>query len=277
MGRREIPPQLPGQGTPPGRRDGGASRSGEVQYGTESNMAGRVQVNGLRIERAPQSFGNMQQRVMDQERVGLVYNGYRVGYYHYDRSWRDDWFFYPFYAFNPWQQRNVVCSPWYYYPTLPPYIHSQRIIIIQTGWPSQNWSGNTYRWNQPTDRWGRYNELDYAVDDIVQSFERRDYRSVERVIPRRGNVHIYMDGRYSYSLHPDDFYDLYVDGIENARTVRYEIVEVRQSGRTARVTARHQFVDPWNQRSTTYHDYFLEQEGRDYVIREFGTTNHRNW
>ena len=169
-----------------------------------------------------------------------------------------------------------MCSPWYYYPTLPPYINNTRVIIINMGWPSHNWYGQTYRWNQPTyNNWGRYNDLDYAVQDIVSAFERRDYRAINRLVPNRGNVHIYLDGRYSYSLQPDDFYDLFVDGIENARTVRYEITEVRQNGRYAKVTARHQYVDPWNQRSTTYHDFFLEQDGRDYVIREFGTTNYR--
>jgi hypothetical protein len=232
----------------------------------------------------------MQRRVLDRGGVSLVYNGYRNGYYHYDRRYQDDWFSYPHYVFNPWQYDRYVCSPWYYYPSLPPYLNSTRIIIINAGWPSYNWSGNPYQWTRRNDNWNdRYDrndrndrygrdrgELDYALDDLQDAWERTDFRAIGRLIPRRGNVNMYFDGRYSYSLDVNDFYDLFVDGIENVKTTRYDVVEV-QRGRngTARIVAKHEFVDPWNNRNTTYHQYFLEEDGRGYVIREFGTSNDR--
>lgn len=262
------------------------SRSGQVRYGTTNNETNRTTINGVRIDRPAQIINpGMNRRVLDQERIGLVVNGWRNGYYHYNRNCRDDWFYYPYYVFNPWQSDRYVCSPWYYYPSLPPYLSPSRIIIINVGWPSYNWTGSAYRYdrrndsNYYDDRYDRNRqELDYALDDLADSWERQDYRAIGRLAPRNGQVHMYFDGRYSYSLGAEDFYDLFVDGIENVRTDRYEIVEV-QRGRngTARVLGKHDYLDPWGRRSSTYHQYFLEPEGRNYVIREFGTSTYRGW
>jgi hypothetical protein len=258
-------------GGPPGRR----GHSGNVSYGTTNNV---IQVGNVRISRPTQVINpGMQRRINDQERVTLVRDGWRVGYHHYDNRWCDDNFNYPWYVFNPWQSNRFVCSPWYYYASCPPYLNGSRIIIINSGWPSYNWSGNAYRYDRPdfSDRWSNRSDLDYAIRDLQDAFERRDYRAMDRLIPRDGNVHMYFDGRYGYSLDVRDFYDLFEDGVENVRTVRYDIMDVQYGNRGARVVAKHEFVDPWGQRNFTYHSYFLVQEGRDWVIREFGSSNFR--
>ncbi len=272
-----------------GRRQTNDSRSGQVRYGTVNNGSGRIQSSGIRIDRPTRIVNpGMQRRVLDRGTVSLVNNGWRNGYYHYDRRYQDDWFSYPHYVFNPWQQDRYVCSPWYYYPSLPPYLNSTRIIIINAGFPSYNWSGSSYQWARRNDNWNDRGdrreidrdrdrgELDYALDDLQDAWERTDFRAIGRLVPRRGNVNMYFDGQYSYSLESNDFYDLFADGIENVRTTRYEITEV-QRGRngSARIEARHEFTDPWNRRNVTYHQYFLEEDGRNYVIREFGTSNQR--
>jgi hypothetical protein len=88
-------------------------------------------------------------------------------------------------------------------------------------------------------------------------------------------VNIYQDGRYSYSLRPDDFYDMLLDGVENNRTSRYEVVETRSNGREARVVARHWFEDSWGNRTSVWHSFTLERDGNGYVIREWFTSNNR--
>jgi len=259
------------------------SRSGEVRYGSTNNFGVRGRIERPTIGQFPSDFNNREinRRVMQQERVGLVHGGVRYGYYHYDRNWRDDYFYYPYYAFDPFGYNRCVASPWYYYPTLPPYINGTRVTIINiNALPYVNWVGQSYRWNRPdrSDRWTRYNDIDYTLDDLVVAFERGENRAINRLIPRNGQVHVYMDGRYNYSLGPDDFYDLFNDGIQSTRTRDYQILDVQTSNRdVARVYARHEYDDPWGRRTTVFHSFTLERERNDYVIREFGVSNHRSW
>lgn len=267
----------------PDARAARQSRSGVVRYGTIFNGQTQGRLGPIQIGRAPNGFGGLLERkVNQQERIGLVANGYRYGYYHYDRNWRDDYFGYPHYVFDPFGYNRVNYSPWYYYASCPPYINSNRVVIINS-FPVYNYSSwDNYRWSRPdrynNDRWGQRNDLDYAIEDIVASFEEGDRRAISRLIPRNGNVHIYMDGQYRYSLGPDDFYDLYYDGIDNVRTRNYEIVSARFDGRDrARVEARHEFIDPWNRRALVNHYYILERERGNFVIREFGTSEDRGW
>ncbi len=260
------------------------SRSGNVRYGTTNNIGGNVRRERVQIGRAPARFDpELARRVRRQERVGIVFGNYRVGYVHYDRNWRDDYYCYPHYVFDPYafsHQVNyaysVFYSPWYYYASLPAYIQPHRVTIINV-FP-QTWEGTDYRWNRPNpaDRYDRYEDLDYAIEDIVDSFQRGDRRAASKLIPRDGKVNIYMDGTYRYSLSPDDFYDLFMDGIDNTRTSRYDIVSVRSNGRdAARVVGRHEYEDPWGKRSAIEHTFLLERERRDIVIREFGITEGR--
>lgn len=264
-----------------GTRPDVQSRTGSGRYGTINNAGSRGNVSYTRIDRAPVVIDNgvLARRVDRSENISVRINGhgFRVGYYHYNPRWCDDWFVYPHYIFDPWgYQRTCYVSPWYYYVSIPAYIDSSRVIIVNT-FPYQNWVGYDYNWrsNGRYDRYDRGNaDLDYALDDLQNAFEREDRRAATRLVPRGGRVNIYTDGRYSYTLSADDFYDLFMDGLYNAKTRRYDIVRVRvgDRGATARVTARHETTDPWGNSQTVYHEFFLEREGRDFVIREFGTS-----
>jgi hypothetical protein len=88
-------------------------------------------------------------------------------------------------------------------------------------------------------------------------------------------VHILMDGRYAYSLGPEDFYDLFMDAVENTRTVDYRVVDVKRTRDVARVIAEHEYEDPWGRRVRVNHYIKLEYERGGYVIREFGTSEDR--
>jgi hypothetical protein len=268
-------PNRQGDGTViSGGQVGKRSRSGNVDYHTDNNV---IQVGGVRITRPPQINSGMQRRIHDTENVGLISNGWRVGYHHYNRQWRDDYFNYPFYVFNPWDSNRFVCSPWYYYASCPPYLNYSRIIVISSGWPDLGWSGNPYRYDRPgyDNRYSSNNDLDYAIRDLQDAFEKHDDRAMDRLIPQDGNVHLYFDGRYGYSVAARDFYDLFEDGISNVETVRYDVTDVEYRGNGARVYARHDYIDSFGQRATVYHQYFLSREGRDWVIREFGTGTYR--
>jgi hypothetical protein len=167
---------------------------------------------------------------------------------------------------------------------MPAYLNPARCFTV-TWWPSVNWIGFSYTWDRGWyDRYDGYNwsydrrtDLSYAIADLVRGFERNDRRAVEELIPRSGAVNIYVDGSYSYSLQAEDFYDVMMDAIDSSQTVRYEIVEVRRNRGTARVLARHDYTDPWGDRQSVYHTYFLEEDRGGMVIREFGTSSRRIW
>ncbi|MDR3692387.1 MAG: hypothetical protein P4L46_23590 [Fimbriimonas sp.] len=258
----------------------GPSRSGTVTYSGSYNRnngggISHLGRNGVHIAQPPRRGpGGLTGGLFGHEGVGLVHEGWRYGYYSYWPGWRDGFFAYPFYVFDPFVE-VCYCSPWYYYPCLPAYIAAPRVIIVDS-WPSTNWSGSDYDWQPSQDATPAKSDLDYSIDDIVDAFQSDDKKAIDRLVPQNGNVNIYVDGKYSYSLAASDFYDTYVDGIESTKTDRYEILDVKSNpDGTARVVAKHMYNDPWGERKFVYHSYFLVREGSDYVIREFGTSNYR--
>jgi hypothetical protein len=69
---------------------------------------------------------------------------------------------------------------------------------------------------------------------------------------------------------------MFMDATQNTKTVRYTIERVER-GRdnfqnAVRVTARHEYEDPWGMRSVVTHYYELRYEGRDLVISKFGVS-----
>ncbi|HVL37892.1 MAG TPA: hypothetical protein VM328_00750 [Fimbriimonadaceae bacterium] len=283
-GGRNTPPIIGGSGDQGvnGVKGRPQSRSGQVNYGSINNDQ-RGRERPVTIDRAPIDVrnGSLQYQVLREERISIN-RPYRSGYVHYDHRWRDDYFCYPYYQFVP-VYNNCVVSPWYYYPHLPGYIVIGRIQPIQFAiW---SWQGTPYQWRRTTTHyyggydnlyWNR-NDLDYALDDLVQAFERQDVRTLGRLVPRQGRVNIALEGNYGYSLHVDDFYDMLADVALSSRTNRYWIEDVRTWRDSANVLARHEYVDPWGRRTSLYHMFRLEAERGGYVIRDFGTSTYRRW
>ncbi len=254
------------------------SRSGTVKYGSNTNDRREGRSGGpINIDRAPVdirrgSLGNMVRR-SDEIRIGNT--RIRFGYTHYDSRWCDDYFYYPHYVFDPYQ-RDFAFSPFYYYPHLPPYFNVSR-CYFPTSYIWAPFYGVRYQYNQPSrGYWNRdYNELDYVVEDIEMMFENVDRRAINRLVPRYGQIGIITDGRFAYNLRPEDFYDTLLDAAENTRTIDYRILDVQYRRDAASVFAVHEFEDPWGRRTSVHHYFKLEIEGRNWVIREFGTSNTR--
>jgi len=203
---------------------------------------------------------------------GGVFGGLRVGYVSYGGYGGGSGFGfgYTHYAYDPFAPNcAVVASPWYRYSYLPPYIDNSRVIVVNNYPSSWNWDG----WQTYDVRSDRRDEaVQGALDDLRDAFEEASDRYGNRLIPQDGNVAIYNDGHYDYSLNPDDFAQMFLDGIEQSKTVRYEIQEVRRQGDEVRVRARHTYEDSWGQEQSVIHTLTLRR-GRDggYVIREFGS------
>ncbi len=259
-------------------------------YGTVTNARANVvdirEIPATGYRRAPiDLFKGPLDHQARRESVEIRAPNLRIGYVHYDSRWRDDDFFYAFYEFRPLPGRCTV-SPWYYYPHLPGYIRVGRVVILQPViaiysvndryyYPWRD--APIYVWSRPvwvSDRY-RAGDVDWALDDIVSMFERRDRRALERLVPRFGRVGVWIDEDYAYSLGPDDFYDLLLDNAFGTRTRRYDILEVRRWRDQVRVLARHDYEDPWGRIDSVYHTYRLEWQSGRYVIVDFGTSSFR--
>jgi len=264
-------------GNPPDRvnsigKGSDQGRTGRTSYGSNNNLGNRGQ--GIRIE-APRlnlNKGSLQSQVFRSETV-RVNSGWRDGYYGYNNSWRDDSFYYPYYAFNPWGRQSCTISPWYFYAHLPGYLFASRIQYYdgtRCNWgygSPYNWSED--RWDRGGDRDYRGSELDGAIYDIERAFERQDRRALGRLVPSRGRVNIYIEDQYCYSLSGDDFYDLMLDNIQSTETIRYSINRVTTYRDEAQVSAVHEFYDSWGRRQCVYHHYRLESDRYGYVITDF--------
>ncbi|MHB8635409.1 MAG: hypothetical protein ACYC96_02935 [Fimbriimonadaceae bacterium] len=218
----------------------------------------------------------------------------RRGYFGYDRDWRDSSFTYPFYVFDPYNTFGFL-SPWYFYPSLPGYISPDRCTFVDAGLLPPVFVGAEYT-SYPLATDAAYQQgyaqgvqdaqqadqqatppadnriLDGALDDIVAVFSHDDQRALDRLVGETGNVNIYVDGRYSYSLAANDFYDLMRDNAGTTHTVDYQILDVKVNGSEAKVIALHTFKDPWGDTEKVYHTYTLKVGQRGAQITDYGTS-----
>jgi len=196
-------------------------------------------------------------------RNDLFWNGYRCGYYHYRPNWHNGYFFYSSYTYYPVAEYVIVPSPWYYYFSLPPYLHGNHIVY------GQNWRSG---FNGTPYFWGNSRELDRTIEDVIEIFRTGDSRLAGAMVPRRGQVAILLDDRYLYSMQADGFLDLFLDGVMNNRTTSYWVENVWENRNEAKLVARHEYLDPWGRLQRTYHTYYLELERGQFVIRAFGVS-----
>ncbi|MBI1757204.1 MAG: hypothetical protein HYR64_08880 [Fimbriimonas ginsengisoli] len=276
------------------------SRSGKNTYVTTNNVAARTQIVApptvVRAPRAiikpdqfsPQMFpdrnrdrGHDRDRNFDHNfnrnttQITLQIGGFRVGYVQSDPFFRDSFFCYPFYAFSPWQGQ-CVASPWWYYSQLPGYINCDRIII---GSPVSYGPSYYTSWRRPLYSAYSYNgSINYAVDEIERAFTNRDTRSLDILCPRSGSVAILQDGTYAYSVDAPDFYDMMRDAVLDTDTTGYRVVDVRRyRNGSLKVSAEHDIIDAWGNNQRVYHQFRLDLENGDYVIREFGASSSRSY
>lgn len=197
---------------------------------------------------------------------------WRTGYHQYWHNWRDDCFWYPYYCFSPFSVGCTI-SPWYWYPMLPGYIVETRVVYVNNY--DVDWGGgriyNYDSWNSGSRDYDsdRNPAIDSSISALVTAFEERDKNALDKISPARGNVAIFVDGRYSYSLSADDFYDLMTDNVMGVQTRRYVITGVRTKNGEATVTAKHEFIDADGNRQTVYHRMRLRNVNGDYVITDF--------
>lgn len=221
-----------------------------------------------------------QVRRSEEYRVGL-----RVGYYHYDPWWQPYHYGYPYYVFVP-TPYDCFFSPYYYYWTCPPYIHSRRIVVVTPRvfviisdpirWVYCGYD-TRYSYGYGSNfGYASYSSVDRAVSRLVDAFRRSDTRSLDELVPRGTTVDIYLEGDYAYSLSSDDYYDMTADMLQSVYTRNFVVERVqRTDDGDIWVVARHEFVDAWNSTERTWLGFLLERRGDRYVIRQAATYSYR--
>ncbi len=243
----------------------GRSRSGTVRYGSSNNQApGREPVV---ITNAPAvgSNGRIVREVGREDRVRAGHStGYRSGYWHYDRGWRDDRFWYPYYGFAVGD--GCLTSPFYYYGHVPGYLQYDRVRFGSFGWSACTTS---YGWDSSRSRLGE------AVDEIRAGFLRGDADYFDALLPRGSWVTVEIDCESRYQVNGDDFYDMLRDVVESTRTVDYRVLNVWRDRNEATVEARHTFRDAWGRSVSQRHVFGLRERRRGYEIVYFRSTQDR--
>ena len=265
-----------GGGFSGGSRDSGGSRSSS-HYGTIHNVYHENSQSRVTVDRLP-GRDHYDPHGWAWNHHDLFHDGYRWGYYHYDRWWRDDFFLFGFYLFEP--VGLYVYSPWYYYPCLPPYMDESHVTVVNGEPTDWGWTDgfSEYKWEEPRSNSGDYTDLDYGLQDLCIAFENHGPDAIDRVCPKNGRVAIYLDGHYKYSLDSGAFFDTFKDGATGPRTTHYKILDVKTNGHdVANVLAEDYYTDPWGKSAVVYHTYRMVQEGSNVVIRSFGTDRTRPW
>ncbi len=205
------------------------------------------------------------------DRVTRNSDGFRIGFVQYDSGFHQSSFYFGNYAY--WPYSPCVASPWYFYPMLPPYIS---LSFVYTEYPP-SWSDSYHPYNGYVPGSGhRYGSLDYCIDDLRVAYIEHDPRAINRLIPRYGDIAIYIDGDYRYSVRCSDFHEMLEDSISDVRTTGYRVIAVRRyDDGSVLIESRHTFSDGWNGGETVYQSFRLVPQGSTYVIREFGTSQRR--
>lgn len=197
---------------------------------------------------------------------------FRTGYVPYEHR-RDTRLYYNHYTTR---RDNSCFSPFYYYSFVPSYIDRVRVCNTPIFSISFRWDNCRYDWSY-RDRYDRWDsaDLDYAVRDLRRAFTDRSIRSLQKVLPRRGDITITTKYDRPYNLRADDFEDMMTDIVLQSETRRYDILRVDRNNRYARVLAQHVFRDSCGDTRTAYHWYTLEDDGFGYEIREFRSDDRR--
>lgn len=202
-----------------------------------------------------------------------VVSGFRIGYTQYSPGFSNNSFSYRSYGYWPFSQS--VSSPWYYYPTLPPYLPTEVVYVQEP--PAYPTSYDSYSWFPPAQGY-TYDTFDYSVNDIQTAYDDDNPTYVAQLVPSDGMVAVYLDNSYRYSIPAEAFRRMIGDCVGHVHTSGFLVERVRHySDGSFFVVGRHNYVDAWGNRDTVYQTYRLEPVNDRYVIRDFGTSHRNYW
>lgn len=170
-----------------------------------------------------------------------------------------------------YQPYRTCPSVYVFYPSLPAYISTERIIVVErpvfVEVPVFVYSGGYYlERNLPS-------RLDVAIGDIQRAWRYESPDLIRRHLRFDMFVAVYLQGKYAYSIPAEDYYTMTIDAMRNTRTVRFAFDEIRRRTNDSHVLyGQHVYEDENGRLSTIYISYTLERIGGDWYITEVGSS-----
>jgi len=177
----------------------------------------------------------------------------------------------------------VVVSPFsLYVGVFPPYIDRAHVIFsrprsvyidVLIGGGRRD---DYYLNRRDDDRWRSDSDLKHAVYDIEDSFRNEDITLLARVTDPNTKIAIFTEGKYDYSLEPNDYLDMTRDFTRSVRTTSFEAYRVhyRASG-VYQVFAKHVYRDQDGRSKTVYLCMVLERIGGQWTLTQIETSPER--
>ena len=116
-------------------------------------------------------------------------------------------------------------------------------------------------------------ELDYALSDIRDAWLNGRSDLIADHVRNGRQIAVLLDGRYDYSIEPDDYVQMTTDAIDQMQTVSFTWESVRQRTDGAFTAfAKHTYRDSDGTVKTIYVSYTLRSIGGSYIIEEVGSS-----
>jgi hypothetical protein len=155
----------------------------------------------------------------------------------------------------------------------PPYVPSERVIIIQREIvvPREEKPGDSDYYLTP--RESRASEsLADAVEDVRKAWLNGDFERLKARIRDNGKVRIYLRGKYKYSISTGDFAQMTRDAMSRIDTSSFELnAPQRLEDGRAFVSGKHVYRDPDGEKREVFVSYVLERDSGRWKIVEAGS------
>lgn len=182
--------------------------------------------------------------------------------------------YYPHYRFYP--SPVYVTTPIYswvysYYIGVPTYIEPTRVIVLNNYQRERVVFADDdveYYYLTPTSK----TSLEEAKDNIRQAWKLGDVDLLLKHLRSDRKVHVFLRGKYSYSVEAEDYRDMTKDALQAIETIGFEWVRTRKRSDTEYVcAARHEFRDKDGDTRSVYASYTLEKFHGNWWVTEVGT------
>ena len=177
---------------------------------------------------------------------------------------------YGFYV-RVYEPYRVCPSVYVYYPTMPAYISTERIVVVERPVFIEV-PVFTYRESYYLER-NLPSRLDVTIGDIQRAWRYGSPDLIRRHLRSDIFVAVYLRGKYAYSIPAEDYFMMTLDAMRNTRTVRFAFDEIRKRTSDAYVLyGQHIYEDGDGQVRTTYISYTVERFGSEWMITEVGSS-----
>lgn len=197
--------------------------------------------------------------------------------------------YYPYYS-PTFISFRVVASPYhFYFGVVPGYVYREyvfyrapRVVYIEVpvyvggyyrGYVDDDYYLSAVWWrderNVPWD-------LRRALEDLEDAFRYSNIDLLARLTEPGADIAVFTQGRYQYSLRPNDYLDMTRDFMVTVDTVRFDVFRVkRRSYNVYTASAKHVYRSPEGSMRTVYLTFALERSHRNWIITQIDTSPER--